>query len=106
MPKGYFFVEIDITDPFVEIEVTDPAAYGINRAKGRDVISAHGGRMLVHGGDPRVFDGTMPQRRFTIVEFGSPEVAKEFYYSDAYRAVLPFQLNARHGFVCVLIGLE
>jgi hypothetical protein len=29
MPKGYFFVEIDITDPFVEIEIADPAAYGI-----------------------------------------------------------------------------
>ena len=52
MPKGYFFVEIDITDPFVEIEITDPAAYGINRVKVPDVISTHGGRMLVHGGDP------------------------------------------------------
>jgi uncharacterized protein (DUF1330 family) len=106
MPKGYFFVEIDITDPFVEIEITDPAAYGINRAKLPDVISAHGGRMLVRGGDPRSFDGTMPQCRFIIVEFDSPEAAKEFYYSDAYRAVLPFQLNASNGFVCLLIGLE
>jgi uncharacterized protein (DUF1330 family) len=106
MPKGYFFVEIDITDPFVEIEITDPAAYGINRVKVPDVISAHGGRMLVRGGDPRLFDGVMSQRRFIIVEFDSPGAAKEFYDSDAYRAVLPFRLNASHGFVCLLIGLD
>jgi uncharacterized protein (DUF1330 family) len=88
------------------IEITDPAAYGINRAKLPDVISAHGGRMLVHGEDPRLFDGVMSQRRFIIVEFDNPEAAREFYYSDAYRAVVPFRLNASHGFVCLLIGLE
>jgi uncharacterized protein (DUF1330 family) len=106
MPKGYFFVEIDITDPFVEIEITDPAAYGINRVKVPDVISAHGGRMLVYGGDPRLFDGVMSQRRFIIVEFDSPGAAKEFHDSGAYRAVMPFRLNASHGFVYLLNGLE
>jgi uncharacterized protein (DUF1330 family) len=44
--------------------------------------------------------------RFIIVEFDSPEAAKAFYYSDAYRAVLPFRLNASNGFACLLIGLE
>jgi uncharacterized protein (DUF1330 family) len=106
MPKMYFFVEIDITNPFVEIEITDPAAYGVNRAKLPDVISAHRGRMLVRGGDPRLFEGAMPQRRFIIVEFDSPGAAKEFHDSDAYQAVLPFRLNSSHGFACLLIGLE
>lgn len=106
MPRGYFFVEIDIADPFVEIEITDPAAYGINRARLPDVISAHGGRMLVRGGDPRLFDGVMSQRRFIIVEFDSLEAAREFYDSDVYRAVLPFRLNASYGFMCLLIGSE
>jgi uncharacterized protein (DUF1330 family) len=106
MPKGYFFVEIDITDPFVEIEITDPAAYGINRAKVPDVISAYGGRILVRGGDPRPLDSTMSQRRLIIVEFDSRETAKTFYDSDAYQAVLPFRLNASHGFVCLLTGVE
>ena len=106
MLKGYFFVEIDITDPFVEIKITDPAAYRINPEKVSDVISVHGWRMLVRGGDPLLFDGAMSQRRFIIVEFDSPEAAKEFYDSDACRAVLPFRLNASHGFVCLPIGLE
>jgi uncharacterized protein (DUF1330 family) len=50
----------------------------------------------------------MPQRRFVIVEFDSPEAARTFYYSDAYQAVLPFRLNAStsNGFGCLLTGVE
>ena len=62
----------------------------------------------MRGGDPQLFDGTMPQRRLVIVEFDYPEAARTFYYSDAYQAVLPFRLNAstRNGFACLLTGVE
>ena len=95
MPKAYFFVEI---------EITDPAAYEAYRAKVPDIISAHGGRTLVRGGDPQPFDGTAPRRRRVIVEFDSLEAVKTFYNSDAYQAVLPIRLNASNGFVCLLTG--
>jgi uncharacterized protein (DUF1330 family) len=97
MPKGYFFVDI---------EITDPAAYEAYRTKVPDIISAHGGRILVRGGNPQLFDGTLPQRRHVIVEFDSPEAVKTFYYSDAYQAVLPTRLNTSNGFVCLLTGVE
>jgi uncharacterized protein (DUF1330 family) len=97
MPKGYFFVEI---------EITDPAAYEAYRTKVPDIISAHGGRILVRGGDPQPFDGTMPQRRRVIVEFDSPGAVKAFYHSAAYQAVLPIRLNASSGFVCLLTGVD
>jgi uncharacterized protein (DUF1330 family) len=97
MPKGYFFVEI---------EITDPAAYETYRAKVPDIMAAHGGRILVRGGDPHALDGTMPHLRRVIVEFDSPEAVKTFYNSDAYQAVLPFRLNASNGFVCLLTGVE
>jgi uncharacterized protein (DUF1330 family) len=73
-----------------------------------DIIAAHGGRILVRGGDPQPFDGTTPQRRLVIVEFDDPEAARIFYYSDAYQAVLPFRLNAstKNGFACLLTGVE
>jgi uncharacterized protein (DUF1330 family) len=73
MPKGHFFVEV---------EIADPAAYESYRTKVPDIISAHGGRILVRGGDPQPFDGVMPPRRRVIVEFDSPEAVKTFYYSD------------------------
>jgi uncharacterized protein (DUF1330 family) len=63
---------------FGEFEVTDPVAYEVYRAKVPDIISTHGGRILVRGGDPQPFDGSMPQRRFVIVEFDSPEAARTF----------------------------
>ena len=99
MPKGYFFVEV---------EIADPAAYEAYRTKVPDIISAHGGRILVRGGDPQPFDGTMLHRRFVIVEFDSPASARTFYYSDAYQAVLPFRLDAStsNGFGCLLTGVE
>jgi uncharacterized protein (DUF1330 family) len=99
MPKGYFFGEL---------EITDPATYEAYGAKVPTIISAHGGRILVRGGDPQPFDCPMPRRRFVIVEFDSPEAARTFYYSDAYQAVLPFRLKAstRDGFGCLLTGVE
>jgi uncharacterized protein (DUF1330 family) len=99
MPRGYFFGEF---------EITDRAVYDAYRAKVPDIIAAHGGRILVRGGDPQPLDGTVPQRRFVIVEFDSPGAARTVYYSDAYQAVLPFRLNAStsNGFGCLLTGVE
>jgi uncharacterized protein (DUF1330 family) len=97
MPKGYFFVEL---------EIADPAVYEAYRTAVPDIISAHGGRILVRGGDPQPLDGEVPQRRRVIVEFDSPEAVKTFYESDAYQAVLPIRLNASNGFVCLMTGDE
>src|ERR1700722_8182477 len=96
MPKGYFFVEV---------EIADLAAYEAYRTKVPDIIAAHGGRILVRGGDPQPLDGVMPsRRRWVIVEFDSPEAVETFYRSDGYQAVLPIRLNASNGFVCLLTG--
>ena len=97
MPKGYFFVEV---------EIADPTAYEAYRTQVPDIIAAHGGRILVRGGYPQPLDGVMPHRRRVIVEFDSPQAVKTFYYSDAYQAVRPIRLNASNGFVCLLIGME
>ena len=97
MPRGYFFGEF---------EITDPAAYEVYRAKVPDIISAHGGRILVRGGDAQPLDGLVPHRRRVIVEFDSPEAVKNFYHSDAYQAVQPIRLKASKGFVCLLTGTE
>lgn len=97
MPKGYFFVEV---------EIADPAAYEAYRTQVPDIIAAHGGKILVRGGDPQPLDGVIPQRRRVVVEFDSPEAVKTFYYSDAYQAVQPIRLKAGKGFVCLLTGLQ
>jgi uncharacterized protein (DUF1330 family) len=80
LPKGYFFVEL---------EIANPSAYEAYRTAVPDIISAHGGRILVRGGDPQPLDGSLSHRRRVIVQFDSPEGVKRFYDSDAYQAVLP-----------------
>jgi uncharacterized protein (DUF1330 family) len=97
MPKGYFFVEV---------EIIDPAAYEAYRESVPDIIVAHGGKILVRGGDPQPLDGALPHCRRIIVEFDSPEAVKTFYHSDAYQAVQPIRLKASKGFVCLLTGTE
>jgi uncharacterized protein (DUF1330 family) len=99
MPRAYFLGAF---------EITDPAAYEIYRAKVPKIISAHGGRILVRGGDPQPLDGTMPQRRFVIVEFDSARAARTSHESDTYQAVLPFRINAStsNGFACLLTGVS
>ena len=97
MPKGHFFVEVGIAYP---------AAHEAHRTTAPDIMSAHGRRILVRGGDPQPLDGVIPHRRRVIVEFDSPEAVKTFYFSDAYQAVLPIRLNASNGFVCLLTGME
>jgi uncharacterized protein (DUF1330 family) len=99
MPKGYFFGEFEITDPVI---------YEVYRTKVPVIISDHGGRILVRGGDAQSFDGSVPRRRFVIVEFDNPEAVRAFYGSDAYQAVLPHRINAStsKGFACLLIGAE
>jgi uncharacterized protein (DUF1330 family) len=97
MPKGYFFIEV---------EIIDPAAYEAYRTAVPGIISAHGGRILMRGGDPQSLDGTVQHRRRVIVEFDSPQAVKTFYNSDAYQAVLPIRLNASNGFACLLTGME
>ena len=97
MPRGYFVVEV---------EITDPTAYEAYRMSVPDIISAHGGKILVRGGDPQPLDGVLPHRRRVIVEFDSSEAVKTFYYSDAYQAVQPIRLKTSKGFVCLLTGTE
>jgi uncharacterized protein (DUF1330 family) len=97
MPKGYFFVDV---------EITDPAPYEAYRTRVPDIIAAHGGKILVRGGDPQPLDGIMPHRHRVIVEFDSPEAVKTFYYSDSYQAVQRIRLKASNGFVCLLTGME
>jgi uncharacterized protein (DUF1330 family) len=86
MPKGYFFVEL---------EVTDPAAYEAYRAAVPDIISAHGGRILVRGGDPQPLDGAVPQRHRVIVEFD--DWPHEYRRTEEFRRRLVEVPTARLG---------
>jgi uncharacterized protein (DUF1330 family) len=95
MPKGYFFAEI---------EITDPEAYRHYMPLAAAAVAAYGGRYLVRGGDMRVVEGNRPVRRAVILEFESPERAEEFYRSPQYQKALALRLQSSKGDAYLLTG--
>ena len=89
-----------------EFEITDPAAYEIYRAKIPNIISTHGGRILVRGGIRNRSMALCRNASSLSSRFDSLEAAKAFYAADAYQAVLPFRLNTStsNRFTCLLTG--
>jgi uncharacterized protein (DUF1330 family) len=97
MPKGYVYAEV---------EVIDPAAYDQYRPLAAASVAAFGGRYAIRGGDPQVLEGDPGAARFVLLEFDSPERAREWYNSPQYQAALPYRLRASKGRVVLLSGYE
>ncbi len=69
----------------VDLEVTDPAGYEEYRALVPATIEKYGGRYLVRGGRYETLEGDWSPQRVVVLEFDSPERAKEWYDSAEYR---------------------
>jgi uncharacterized protein (DUF1330 family) len=78
-PKGYVFVEID---------VTNPEAYEGYKAAAAPLVAAAGGRYLVRGGKTEAREGVPPAGRLVILEYPSFEAAKAFLESPEYTAIV------------------
>ncbi len=95
MPKGYVLAEV---------EVTDSALFETYRPLASASIAAFGGRYLVRGGDPQVFEGDRPPRRMVLLEFDSPERATEWYRSPQYQQALAIRERCAKTHMMLLNG--
>jgi uncharacterized protein (DUF1330 family) len=77
-----------------DITVTDAEEYARYRPLAEAAIKRHGGRYLVRGGAVEVREGDWTPGRFVIVEFDSPERAREFYESAEYQEALAIRQRA------------
>ena len=93
--KGYVLAEVD---------VTDPALFEQYRPLAAASIAAFGGRYLVRGGATERVEGDRPPRRFVLLEFDSPERAREWYHSDQYQAAKAVRERAARTHVFLLNG--
>lgn len=93
MPKGYWFVNI---------EVTDAETYEGYKAAASAAVAAHGGRYLVRGdAEMRICEGEMFPRP-VVIEFDSVEAAQTCYNSAAYQAAMQIrQRSAKSRFAIV-----
>lgn len=84
MPKGYWIVRID---------VTDPEPFKAYAAANADALKKYGARFLARAGQYEVPEGTTRTRN-TIVEFPSYQAALDCWHSPEYQAALKFRLPA------------
>ncbi len=84
MPKGYWIIHIDVTDPeqFKTYATAAPAA-----------LKKYGARFLVRAGAYTVPEGTTRARN-TVVEFPSYQAALDCWNSPEYQAALQLRLPA------------
>ena len=97
MPKGYVLAEVEITDP------ASFAEYGKQVAP---TVHAYGGRYLVRGGDAQRMEGDHPARRFVVLEFPSPERAREWYDSQDYKPARDLRFSCAKTQLFIVAGVE
>ena len=84
MPKGYFIIEM---------KITNMAGYEEYRRQVPATIAAYGGRIVVRGGEAKLLEGSGGPGRMVVLEFESPEKALAWYNSPEYQAILPHRLK-------------
>jgi len=96
MPKGYWVVNMTITDP---------EAYKAYQAFVRPFLEANQGRFVVRGGAAEVVEGSvMP--RVIVIEFPSYAAARDAYHSSEYQAGKQLRDGASTGNFAIVEGFE
>jgi len=68
----------------VEIKVADPVRYEDYKRLAAPTVAAHGGRYIVRGGKTELLEGSRAPGRVVVLEFPTPEHARQWWHSDAY----------------------
>ena len=78
----------------VQIEIHDWEGYGqYGLANHLEMFDKFGGKLVVAADDVEVVEGGWPFTRTVVIEFASKELARAWYESDEYQAVV----GLRHG---------
>ncbi len=84
MNKGYWVARVNIRDNEAFKEYAKRAELAIDK---------FGGKYLVRGGKFSVLEGEHKFKRNVIVEFSSPEVARQCYNSKEYQEAKSFRIG-------------
>ncbi|HZT49369.1 MAG TPA: DUF1330 domain-containing protein [Hyphomicrobiaceae bacterium] len=71
---------------YVEMTIRDPVRFKEYTALSAPAVHAAGGRYVVAGTKPEVFEGSFDAHRVVVVAFSTLEQARAFYNSAAYQA--------------------
>ena len=96
MPKGYWIVSLD---------VTDPDKYKEYLSSNGEAFKKYGARHLVRAGKFENPEGTSRSRN-VVVEFPSYQAARDCYYSPEYQRALEFRRPVSIGDLIIIEGYE
>ena len=96
MPKGYWVVDL---------EVTDPEAYKQYQAFVRPFLTSNDGRFLIRGGQLSVVEGQV-NSRVVVVEFPSYDHAIRAYHSPEYQDGMKQRLGASTANFAIVEGFD
>src|SRR5947209_14781221 len=96
MPKGYWVVRVD---------VTDPDAYKQYVAANGKAFAKYGAKFLVRGGPAESREGNARARN-VVIEFKDYEKAKACYDSPEYAEAMKFRENASTGDLVIVEGYD
>jgi uncharacterized protein (DUF1330 family) len=68
-------------------------------------LDPYEGRFIVHGGEPEVLEGTWPGT-VVIIEFPSPDAARDWYRSDGYQDIVALRTDNIRGDALIIEGVE
>jgi uncharacterized protein (DUF1330 family) len=89
----------------IEIQVTDAETYSDYVAAVASVVTGHGGRYLVRGGETRILSGAWEPERFVIIEFDSIGALQDCFTSPEYTALAPLRERSTVSRAVILHGV-
>lgn len=89
-----------------EFKLNDADAIKPYRDQVESTFKAYGGRFVARGGAVDVKEGAAPNGWVVITRFDSLALAKAWYGSPAYQAILPVRLRAGVSRVYFIEGLQ
>jgi len=96
MPKGYWIVRADVSDPEQYKKYVEANAAPLAR---------HGARFLVRGGASERLEGGARARN-VVVEFASVEAARACYADPGYRRAITFRQKAAEFDLVIVEGYD
>lgn len=96
MPRGYWIVRVD---------VSDPDSYGAYVAANAKAFSKYGAKFLVRSGKFESMEGTARSRN-VVLEFADYEAALACYNSPEYAEAMALRMNAASSDLIVIEGYD
>ena len=87
------------------IDVKDPVRYDEYKTMSPVSIGKYGGRFIARGGSVEVFEGTWQPRRLVLLEFPSPEAARQWYESEDYAPAKALRQTTSTGDLVMVHGV-